>query len=172
MRTIIRFAALLLMFYGVWMAWNTYQFTQTAEEASATIEDLAESDYFFGEKALVRFVDGKRSRRSAVIPFVLTEEPLVEKQTVSVLYDPLNPSNVKLNDPLSIWFLPGAAILLGLLVRAFIRRKRRVRRIQTRQAEPAHEIRSSTNYQYLPSNETAADHAREQISNPTVRRMR
>ena len=172
MRTIIRFAALLLMFYGAWLAWNTYEFVENAEEAQATIEDLRGSDYGFGKRVLVRFIDGKRSRSSAILPFIVTEETLREKQTVSILYDPLQTSDVKLNDPLAIWFLPGAAILLGLLIRIVIRPRRPIKRVQTRQAEPEREIRSSNTYKRLPSNETVANHARETISVPTVRRRR
>ena len=172
MRSIIRFAALLLIIYGAWTAWTTWKFTEIAEEATATVENLRDSDFGFGERALVRYLDEKRQRRSAVIPFVLTEEPLLEKQQVSILYDPRSTSNVKLNDPLSIWFLPAAAIIFGVLIRTIIRRRQPVRSIQTRRPESAHEIRTSTTYMQLPSRETTANHARETINIPTVRRRR
>lgn len=171
MRFLIRLAALALIIFGLYTAWNTYQFTQVAQSARGVVTEVYPSEYVVGQAVVIEYRDKKRGRTDGYIPFVVSEEPLVVDQPVEILFNPNDTWEIQLNDPLSIWFIPGAAILLGLFIRIIFRPKRRVRRVENRRIEPAHEIRSSTTYQHLPSNETAENHARETISKPTVRRM-
>lgn len=171
MRFLIRLAALALIMFGLYTAWNTYQFTQVAQSARGVVTEIYPSEYVIGQSAVIEFRDKKRGLTDGYIQFVISEEPLEVGQRVDILYNPYDTWEAQLDNPYSIWFIPGAAILLGLFIRLIIRKgKRRV--AKRRRAEKPHEIQSRTDYKHLPSNETPENHARESNFVPTVRRTR
>jgi nitrogen fixation-related uncharacterized protein len=112
------------LFFGVRMYWESATFAERANEASGTVVDYEKIVRGTGsnERKDVRYyviveftvADGRRYRFQG--PHRQEEGPfkISKGDVVSVLYDPADPQNAKVNSFLGMWFASTILIVVGI----------------------------------------------------------
>lgn len=160
---------------GAWITYDTFEFIDNSVEVTGTVTsvEVIYGDDSVSYKPTFRFLDEEGNKQRATTSISSSGYDYDRGERVEILYDWRDPQRIRVNGWFSIWgigMIPvgiGAVFLfVSRLIRGFKRKEKR------RKREPAHEVRSSNTYAHQESRETAANHAREKITRPTVVRRR
>ncbi|WP_421780334.1 DUF3592 domain-containing protein [Kiloniella litopenaei] len=115
-----------LLSMGAW-SYKTYQFIDTAHSAQGTVINLIQSrstsssstsnSYVYRPEVSFKTLTGDEIIFQSSTG---SNPPAYKKgESVSILYEPENPQDAKINDTLSLWFSPVILGLVGLIFSAF-----------------------------------------------------
>ncbi len=158
---------------GAWITYNAFEFMDNSVPVTGTVTsvEVIRGDDSTSYKPTFRFLDENGSKHRATTSWSSSSYDYSSGQRVEILYDWRDPQRIRVNSWFSIWgigMIPAGMGAVFLFVSRMIGRRKR--KDKSWKSEPAHEIRSTNTYSHQKSRETAENHARERITQPTVRR--
>lgn len=158
---------------GGWVTYNAFEFMDNSVPVTGTVTtvEVIYGDDSISYKPTFRFLDENGNKHRATTSWSSSSYDFSSGQKVEILYDWRDPQRIRVNSWFSIWgigMIPAGIGAVFLFVARLARGRKR--KDKSRKSEPAHEVRSSNTYAHQESRETAANHAREKVTQPTVRR--
>lgn len=158
---------------GAWLSYNAFEFMDNSVSVVGTVTnvEVVYGDDAVSYKPTFRFLDENGGKQRATTSWSSSGYDYDRGERVEILYDWRDPQRIRVNSWFSIWgigMIPAGIGAVFLFVARLARG--RGRKEKRWKSEPAHEVRSTNIYAHQESRETAANHAREKVTQPTVRR--
>ncbi len=161
-----------MMLAGGYLTKVAYTFNETAVEVLGTVisVEVNHSDDSTTYKPTFRFLD-VQGRKYTVQTYISSSSyDYNVGQKVSILYDPNDPSNIRINSWFSIWGMGLILFVIGAVVLIIARANKGRKRIKSTIPAQDNTPQKTARQRRLVSMESPEDHAREAEYAPTVRR--